>query len=210
MLTLASGLALSSVAAGSVATECSSKGFWSWLTGSNSEPAADPSAWTPGVKRRPVKKNFISGGRKAQRGLILHVQEGQGSLFEWFSNPSAKVSAHFWVSQTGEIEQYVSAHDQAWAQRDGNAEWASVETSGFAAQPLTPAQVEAVARIYQWGAREHGWALKLADHPQDTGLGTHAMGGSGWGLHECPGPSRSAQREAIMARVLADRHSGES
>lgn len=164
-------------------------------------PAAPPPGWMPGVARKPIGENFSLGGRASQRGLILHVQEGEGSLFERFSNPATKSSAHFWVSQAGEIEQYVSVHDRAWTQRAGNVEWVSIETSGFHGKPLTSAQIDAVARVYTWGAREHGWPLEVTDSPTGRGFGTHAMGGGAWGGHACPGTKRAHQREAVLKRV---------
>lgn len=163
--------------------------------------AAPPPGWMPGIIRKPIGTNFSRGGRQGQRGLILHVQEGEGSLFERFSAPTTRSSAHFWVSQAGEIEQYVSVHDRSWTQRAGNVQWVSVETSGFAGKPLTTAQVNAVARVYVWGAHEHGWPLEVTDSPQGRGLGTHSMGEGAWGGHACPGKIRSGQREAIMRRV---------
>ncbi|MER5767771.1 peptidoglycan recognition protein family protein [Streptomyces sp. NPDC001985] len=167
--------------------------------------AAPPPGWMPGAARRPIGENFSEGGREGQRGLILHVQQGEGSLFERFSNPATRSSSHFWVSRAGEIEQYVSVHDRAWTQRAGNAAWVSVETSGFADRPLTGAQVASVARVYAWGAREHGWPLEVADSPEGRGLGTHEMGGAAWGAHACPGPVRAAQRQAVLRRVRRSR-----
>lgn len=157
--------------------------------------------WMDRAQRRPIRHNFTAGGRDGDRGLVLHVQEGEGSLYEHFSAPGQRSSAHFWVSRAGEIEQYVSVHDRAWAQGSGNSAWTSVETSGFATGTLTPAQVDATARIYAWGVREHGWVLELAESPQGHGLGTHEMGGAGWGGHACPGPLRAAQREEILRRA---------
>ncbi|WP_405645346.1 N-acetylmuramoyl-L-alanine amidase [Streptomyces uncialis] len=168
------------------------------------EPASTPPrppGWMPGVLRKPIDKNFRRGGRSGQQGLIMHVQEGEGSLFERFSDPSTRSSAHFWVSQAGVIEQYISVHDRAWTQGAGNVGWASLETSGFASKPLTTAQVASVARVYAWGAREHGWPLEVADSPDGRGLGTHEMGGASWGGHACPGPIRAGQRGAVMRRV---------
>ncbi|MEU3061703.1 peptidoglycan recognition protein family protein [Streptomyces subrutilus] len=164
-------------------------------------PAPPPPGWMPGAARKPIGVNFGQGGRAGQRGLILHVQEGEGSLFERFSDPRTRSSAHFWVSQAGEIEQYVSVHDRAWTQSAGNVDWVSVETSGFVGRPLTAAQVDAVARVYAWGARAHGWPLEVTDSPTGRGLGTHAMGGAAWGAHACPGTLRARQREAVLSRV---------
>lgn len=165
-------------------------------------PSPSPaSGWMPGVVRRPLERNFVVGDRDAQRGLVLHVQEGEGSLYEYFNTPGIKASSHFWVSQSGETEQYVSVLDRAWAQVDGNGSWASVETSGFGTRTLTEAQVDAVSRIYAWGAGTHGWPASISDAPDQRGLGTHSMGGASWGGHECPGTLRAGQRTEIIRRV---------
>ncbi|MFE2283511.1 N-acetylmuramoyl-L-alanine amidase [Streptomyces sp. NPDC059443] len=166
-----------------------------------SSTASTASGWMPGVIRKPLERNFVVGERDAQRGLVLHVQEGEGSLHERFSTPGIKASSHFWVSQSGETEQYVSVLDRAWAQVDGNGSWASVETSGFTTRALTEAQVDAVSRIYVWGAGAHGWPLSISDSPHRPGLGTHAMGGTAWGGHACPGTLRADQRTEIIRRA---------
>ncbi|MFJ6483399.1 MULTISPECIES: peptidoglycan recognition protein family protein [unclassified Streptomyces] len=167
------------------------------------EPAPEPGrqAWMPDATRKPLSVNFTPGGLREMRGLVLHVQEGENSLHDHFSDPAARASAHFWVSQSGEIEQYVSAHDRAWAQGTGNPSWLSVETSGFASRPLTAQQVDSVARIYAWGMAQHGWPLEPASTPQGRGLGIHRMGGRDWGGHSCPGPLRSAQAGEILSAV---------
>ncbi|MFE2144171.1 N-acetylmuramoyl-L-alanine amidase [Streptomyces sp. NPDC059456] len=158
-------------------------------------------AWMPDAVLRPLAVNFTPGGIREMRGLVLHVQEGENSLHDRFSDPSVGCSAHFWVSQSGEIEQYVSAHDRAWAQGSGNPSWLSVETSGFASRPLTAQQVDAVARIYAWGMAQHGWPLEPASTPLGQGFGIHSMGGQDWGGHACPGPLRSAQTGDILNAV---------
>ncbi|WP_240804204.1 peptidoglycan recognition family protein [Streptomyces sp. A0592] len=154
--------------------------------------------WMPDAALKPLSVNFTPGGLREVRGLVLHVQEGENSLHDRFSDPAVRSSAHFWVSQSGEIEQYVSAHDRAWAQGTGNPSWLSVETSGFASRPLTAQQVDAVARIYAWGMAQHGWPLAPAPTPLGRGLGIHSMGGRAWGGHACPGPLRSAQTGEIL------------
>ncbi|MFD9517075.1 N-acetylmuramoyl-L-alanine amidase [Streptomyces sp. NPDC059979] len=156
-------------------------------------------AWMPDATRKPLAVNFTPGGIREMRGLVLHVQEGENSLHDRFSDPAVESSSHFWVSQSGEIEQYVSAHDRAWAQSAGNPSWLSVETSGFAHRPLTAQQVDSVARIYAWGMAQHGWPLEPASTPLGRGFGIHSMGGRAWGGHACPGPLRSAQTGEILS-----------
>ncbi|MFF4433680.1 N-acetylmuramoyl-L-alanine amidase [Streptomyces sp. NPDC001513] len=160
-------------------------------------------AWMPDVTHKPLAVNFTPGGIREMRGLILHVQEGENSLHERFSDPAVESSSHFWVSQSGEIEQYVSAYDRAWAQSAGNPSWLSVETSGFASRPLTAQQVDSVARIYAWGMAQHRWPLEPASTPLGRGFGIHSMGGREWGGHSCPGPLRSAQTGEILGAVRA-------
>ncbi|MFE5621851.1 N-acetylmuramoyl-L-alanine amidase [Streptomyces virginiae] len=164
-------------------------------------PVPGRQAWMPDATRKPLSVNFTPGGLREMRGLVLHVQEGENSLHTHFSDPAVRSSAHFWVSQFGEIEQYVSAHDRAWAQGTGNLSWLSVETSGFASRPLTAQQVDSVARIYAWGMAQHGWPLEPASTPLGRGLGIHRMGGRDWGGHSCPGPLRSAQAGEILSTV---------
>ncbi|MGW7436731.1 peptidoglycan recognition protein family protein [Streptomyces sp. NPDC054849] len=158
-------------------------------------------AWMPDATRKPLAVNFTPRGIREMRGLVLHVQEGENSLHDHFSDPAVESSAHFWVSQSGEIEQYVAAHDRAWAQSAGNPSWLSVETSGFASRPLTAQQVDSVARIYAWGMAQHGWPLEPASTPRGRGFGIHSMGGRDWGAHSCPGPLRSSQTGEILSTV---------
>ncbi|MFC9585950.1 N-acetylmuramoyl-L-alanine amidase [Streptomyces yangpuensis] len=161
-------------------------------------PSVPAQPWMPEATLKPLSVNFTPGGLREVRGLVLHVQEGENSLHDRFSDPAVRSSAHFWVSQSGEIEQYVSAHDRAWAQGTGNPSWLSVETSGFASRPLTAHQVDSLARIYAWGMAQHGWPLAPAPTPLSRGLGIHSMGGRDWGGHACPGPLRSAQTGEIL------------
>lgn len=137
------------------------------------------------------------------RGLVLHIAEGSyAGTVSWQRNPSAKVSSHFIVSTDGTIGQMVDTATAAWTQAAGNGEWISVECAGWSGDPLTDAQVEAVAHIYARGVREHGWPLASTDSPAGAGLGWHGMGGVAWGGHpNCPGQPVLAQRPAILARA---------
>lgn len=153
----------------------------------------------PGAVWQPVV-NRHRNGVKERRGLVLHVQQGNHSLHNMFNNPASNASSDFWVSKTGVIEQYVeTGTDYAWAQAAGNPFYASVETEGFVNEPLTPAQIDAVAEIYAWGHRTFGWPLVVVDSTTAHGLTYHGVGGAAWGGHTgCPGNLRKAQRTAIM------------
>jgi hypothetical protein len=146
----------------------------------------------------PVQNH--GGNMAAHRGLILHVQEGTGGLQGWFNNPNSQVSATFWVSKGGALEQYVDADLTAWAQAAGNGQYNSVETEGLHGEALTDAQIGTLAKLYAWGQHVYGWPGQLADNPGEAGFGWHGMGGNPWGGHlGCPGDQRRAQRKEILA-----------
>lgn len=155
------------------------------------------STWIPAV-------NF-GGPMSAHLGLILHVQEGNNSPIGWFNNPAAPVaSSTWWVSKTGAVQQFVDTSNAAYAQGAGNATYNSVESEGFATEPLTVAQIDALATIYAWGMANYGWPLALANAPGQGGLGTHGMGGAAWGNHPgCPGTIRANQRQDILNAITA-------
>jgi peptidoglycan hydrolase-like protein with peptidoglycan-binding domain len=147
---------------------------------------------------RPVPHH--GGAMVANHGLILHVQEGNGGLQGWFSNPASGASSTFWVGKAGQLEQYTDSDVVAWAQSAGNGTYCSVESEGYASESLTGAQLEALSRLYAWGHATHGWPNALAERPGERGLGWHGMGGAAWGGHlGCPGESRKRSRSAILA-----------
>jgi hypothetical protein len=140
----------------------------------------------------------------AHLGLVLHVQVGDGSCYGEFDNPANQASSTWWISLTGQLEQYVDADMAAWTEAAGNFTWDSVETEGTPDQPLTTAQVQTLARLYVWGHQQYGWPLILSESPPAPGLGWHGMGGLAWGGHfGCPGDLRQAQRaEALYLASL--------
>jgi hypothetical protein len=140
-------------------------------------------------------------------GLVVHVQVGTGSLFGWFSNPAAEVSAHFWIDLDGSLEQYVPAGTTAWAEVEGNSSYLSVETCGFPEDPLTDSQCATLAKLVAWGHQSYGWPLELVDHG-GQGITTHAFYPSGlpdpaYGDHACPGTIRSAQLPGVLLAATA-------
>jgi hypothetical protein len=141
---------------------------------------------------------------RSHLGLVLHVQEGNGSLFGWFSNPAARVSAHFWLAKDGTLEQYLDTDTEtAWAQAAGNPDYLSVETEGFVGEALTPNQITKFAALLNWcgwmyaipvvGPVPHG-ARGLTPHCNPDGSVDPT-----WGGHTCPGPVRLGQIPIILA-----------
>lgn len=159
----------------------------------------DGAIWAVGPQARRLLPTDMGGQLIESRGLVLHVQEGDGDPWTWFDRPDVKGSSHWWVSRTGELVQYVPATRAAWTQAAGNASWHSVETEGYARDPLSQAQLATLGELYRWGAAWWGWAWALAASPSGRGLGTHEMGGVAWGGHACPGPVRAGQRAVVLA-----------
>ena len=144
---------------------------------------------------------------EAPKGLVVHVQVGTGSLFEWFDNPASEVSAHYWIRRDGYLEQYVNQFSEAWAEMAGNPDYLSVETEGQPAEALTLEQATALAKLLAWCHDDWGLLLKLVDHG-GAGITTHAHYPSGvpdpaWGGHSCPGVVRSAQLPRVLEAAVA-------
>ena len=168
-----------------------------------------PAAIMPGADFKPVSYRAEAGRfTQAPIGWILHVVVGNGSPYNTFAravSPSRRFST-FWVSKAGHIEQYAETYFKSWAQGGGNGQYWSVETEGFPDEPLTDAQVDALARIHNFlGAPD-----KIATAPGQPGVGTHYMGKGAWGAHSCPDPEgkegqgpRSNARAEIIARANA-------
>jgi hypothetical protein len=157
----------------------------------------------PPARLRPVR-NTSGSIVQPTRGLIAHVQVGDGSLYSWFDNAASQVSSHLWLSKTGDFEQYVPFDRRAWAQAAGNPYWISCECEGFTTEDYTPVQVTRLAELFRWGMQEFGWKGEVTDSPNGYGLGTHRMGGAAWGGHDCPGDIRANRRRDILSMALGN------
>lgn len=158
----------------------------------------------PGATYRPVRFTGKTGPMAADpAGWVLHVAEMNGSPWGVFDRSRIgrrKVSTG-WVAKDGTVEQYVPATQRPWAQGAGNGRYHAWETEGYATEPLTASQVEALAEIHVW----HGADDRLAEVPGERGIGTHYMGGAPWGAHSCPGSIRAAQRVAVLSAARSQR-----
>lgn len=148
----------------------------------------------------------VGGPMLEYRGLVVHIAQGsfEGTI-SWCKNPDSDVSTHFVVALDGRIAQVVPVDVTAWTQRDGNGHWISVENEGYTPNSLTPAQVDANARIFAKCHKVKGVPLQLATSPSGRGLGHHSMGaenGYNWGHSECPGPAIKNQKPEILARAV--------
>jgi hypothetical protein len=138
-------------------------------------------------------------------GLILHHAVADGSLFQHFNTPGpGAVSAHFWVSRSGIIEQYVDSEVQAWHAKQLNDNYCGVETEGCTqgpdyAEPMSDAMVAGLARIYAEGTRRHGWPNALANADGQDGFGYHRMAVA----TACPCDVRLSRRAEILAYAFS-------
>lgn len=155
----------------------------------------------PAAAYRPVANH--GGPMRGHLGLVLHVQVGSGSLYGYFNNPASQVSAHFWCSKTGHIEQYLDTNVEAWAEMAGNPDYLSVETEGLPTEALTPQQVAAVAALLRWCAETHGFPITGPVAHGQEGFTPHCNPDGtpdpAWGDHPCPESLRLAQMPAIVA-----------
>lgn len=158
--------------------------------------------WFACANRRPIGTN--TGGVLNPRGLILHHAVGSGSNFGHFNSPSARVSAHFWVSRSGVIEQYVDTNVVAWHGMQLNGSYCGTETEGCGVpphnEPMTEAMIDALARLYKEGMQRHGWAGQIINSAGPSGFGFHRMPGSG-AATGCPCDVRLNRREEILRRA---------
>jgi hypothetical protein len=157
--------------------------------------------WFDCAVRRPIGAN-TGGILSPNLGLVLHHAVAVGSLWSYFNNPAAQVSAHFWVARSGLIEQYVDSSVVAWHGRQLNSRYVGVETEGCNvapyAEPMTAAMFASLAVLYAEGAARHGWANALANADGQPGFGYHRMAVN----TACPCDVRLEQRPSILARAF--------
>lgn len=157
--------------------------------------------WFDCAVRRPISAN-TGGTLSPNLGLVLHHAVMNGSGWAFFNSPSAGVSAHFWVLQSGVIEQYVDTNVVSWHGRSLNSRYVGVETEGCTKAPhadaMSEAMVAALARIYAEGARRHGWPNALASADGQKGFGFHRMAVA----TACPCDVRLNRRQEILNRAF--------
>lgn len=146
------------------------------------------------------------------RAIIVHSAAGRGSLYGWWQNPQSNgLECHFWVSETGKVEQYVPTTVRADANGEANSFAISIETESSvqATERWTAAQAAALVDLIDWCCRVHLIPRRQMSTPVDSGLGWHVMFGAPgpWTRARgktCPGPARIPQlRREIIPAVAA-------
>ena len=153
----------------------------------------------PFATLRPVQNH--GGAMSGHLGLVLHVQQGNGSLYGYFNNPASQVSAHFWCAKDGTLEQYVDCDVVAWAEAAGNPSYLSVETEGFDTEPLNATQIDTLGRLLAWSAATYGFPTTGPPAHGQKGFTQHCNPNGTpdptWGNHTCPGIIRLGQMSAV-------------
>lgn len=147
------------------------------------------------------------------RAIIVHSAAGRGSLYGWWQNPQSNgLECHFWVSETGKVEQYVPTTVRADANGEANSFAISIETESSvqATERWTAAQAAALVDLIDWCCRVHLIPRRQMSTPVDSGLGWHVMFGAPgpWTRARgktCPGPARIPQFRNEIIPLVAGR-----
>ena len=174
---------------------------------------ADPPK--PGLLRRvaaAVKAKVMllpenaTQGRITPRVVIMHSAAGKGSLYRFFLR-SSNLESHFWVSETGAVEQYIDTNVRADANNKANGFAISIETESTrsATEPWNPAQLAAIVKLVRWCCDTHGIPTVKCPRWDGSGIGWHIQFGAPgpWTpvSKSCPGPARIRQMPGLIAAV---------
>jgi len=139
-------------------------------------------AWYPAA----IKKNIAPGKNDPKirvRGIINHIRAGLGdSLFDVFQSRGG-IESHFYIRNSGIVEQYRDTDYEADAQTDGNSfiidgvRWGhiSIEHEGKDGDLLTPQQLEADKKLFLWIHSTHGVPLQRLPDWNGRGVGWHCQ-----------------------------------
>ena len=134
-------------------------------------------------------QNFTAGRQgNTIKGIVLHTEaarkiEGMAdrSLFNWFNTNSRGVSAHYYVTFSGKIEQYVLDHDTAHQAGNWNVNLQTIgiehQDNGFfrpGEQKYTKKQYEASAQLVAYLCQKYGIPIAhVADISTAPGITIH-------------------------------------
>lgn len=173
-------------------------------------------SWYPAATRDPISR---VGSYIKPVGVVLHTAVSNSEKLK----PWGTVTWHFYVNKYGKAYQFVDTQRVAYCQMDGNyfggKGFISIETWDGAGSvwngrnvatipPWNDAQVEALAKIIAWAAKEHDFDVERATAALGHGVGYHRQYTSynypRWNQsHACPGDTRIAQVPGIIARAKA-------
>jgi hypothetical protein len=97
-------------------------------------------------------------GRGSQvNGIVIHQFAGGTvpAIQNWLRDSRSRVSYHFGVGRNGEIRQWVDTNDTAWATGPVNGRTIAIGHEANNTAMVTPAQIDATARIIRWARGAH-------------------------------------------------------
>jgi len=156
-------------------------------------------------KLLPPGVNHNSGGNEPKL-FIVHIMVGyMGGTDTIFRNPHTQASAHFGVSRSGKVWQWVRTEDIAWHAFAANDHSIGVEHAGFPWEKLTDAQVEASGELMAWVNSVYP-AVDLWRNVNlnGSGIGYHEQHPE-WNedAHSCPGKLIESQIGDILSVAKA-------
>jgi hypothetical protein len=164
-------------------------------------------AWCPFATHKPLSENHTQGSI-TPRAVILHTAvSSSNSLFDFFQN-SSNLESHFYVTDSGAIEQYMDTRVQADANKNANGFAVSIETEdGREIRPWTDPQLAALIRLCIWICDTHSIPKVQIPTANGSGIGWHVMFGAPgpWTpvAKVCPGAPRIAQTKTILIPAVA-------
>jgi len=151
-------------------------------------------------KLLPTGVNHNKGGN-VPRIFVVHIMVGyMAGTDTVFRNPNSEASAHFGVSRSGNVWQWVDTDDTAWHAFDANTYSIGVEHAGFPSEPLTDLQIKASGRLYAWAHQQYpDIDLWINKRVQGSGISYHEAYPQ-WNLdgHSCPGHIIEGQIHDIL------------
>src|ERR1041385_428041 len=151
-------------------------------------------------KLLPSGVNHNNGGNHP-RIFMVHIMVGyMAGTDTIFRNPNTEASAHFGVSRSGSVWQWVRTDDTAWHAFDANTYSIGVEHAGFPWEPLTAAQIKASGHLYAWLHKQYSAIdLWINKRIEGSGISYHEKFLQ-WNLdhHSCPGKLIEGQIDDIL------------
>lgn len=165
-------------------------------------------SWYPNAVRKPLPEATREPLITATQVIVHSAVSGAASLFGFFSRDDVVLESHFYVDESGVVEEYVGTERQADANRTANVRAISIETWDDRDPdhvPWNEAQLASLAELIAWCCKTHGIPAQKCAGPSGPGIGWHTMWGapSPWTpvSKTCPGVARVPQMPGLIARV---------
>ncbi len=183
----------------------------------------------PGATWRPLAADpSHQAPMNRHDGIVLHTMAGSlaGTEAMFLQSGFTGTESHFGVGADGTVLQWVDTSRRADANLNGTWRLLSVETadtgppfpswSGSNVPAWTEAQLDAIAGIVAWAAKEHDFPIEAmgSSRASERGVGWHRLGIEPWRVDggeawsestgkACPGDRRIAQVPEVIRRAKA-------